>query len=205
MTGRAIVLALVLVAREVIAAPPPPFEAVGEPAEWFDDAYYATANPDVVAVVGTWRQALWFHYVLWGQHEGRQPNATGVMTPTFAFDDWRCSPVAGRRVDALPYTCPTCSGTGAFVFEAWARGDRAPWPRPVDPGFVVGRRYVMPYGFAMRVLARTRRANGCGLYVFEIIQSSGWPGVGAVVTHPAYASVSPWCDPTRPDLWCAGW
>lgn len=39
----------------------------------FDAAYYAQSNPDVVAVFGTDENALYEHYKLCGQAEGRQP------------------------------------------------------------------------------------------------------------------------------------
>ena len=42
-------------------------------AETFDPAYYAAANPDVAAAVGTDGQALLNHYLLYGMNEGRIP------------------------------------------------------------------------------------------------------------------------------------
>lgn len=39
----------------------------------FDVAYYAQSNPDVVAVFGTDENALYEHYKLCGQAEGRKP------------------------------------------------------------------------------------------------------------------------------------
>lgn len=48
-------------------------------AEKFDPAFYAATYPDVVAVLGTDVNALYNHYLTYGQKEGRMPyaNATG--------------------------------------------------------------------------------------------------------------------------------
>jgi hypothetical protein len=41
----------------------------------FDAAYYAQANPDVTAALGTSPKALYRHYLKYGKKEGRKPNA----------------------------------------------------------------------------------------------------------------------------------
>lgn len=48
-------------------------------AEKFDPAFYAAAYPDVVQVLGTENQALYDHYLTYGQKEGRKayPGAKG--------------------------------------------------------------------------------------------------------------------------------
>ena len=43
--------------------------------EWFDPAYYAENNPDVVKVVGADPSSLYNHYLEHGKAEGRKPNA----------------------------------------------------------------------------------------------------------------------------------
>ncbi len=51
----------------------------------FDSDYYAQQNPDVVAVMGTDESALYQHYKVYGQKEGRLPYApttVGVTEPT---------------------------------------------------------------------------------------------------------------------------
>ncbi len=48
----------------------------------FDAAYYAAANPDVAAVLGTDAATLAQHYVNSGKAEGRKPNATTVTPST---------------------------------------------------------------------------------------------------------------------------
>lgn len=44
-------------------------------AEKFDPAFYAATYPDVVAVLGTDANALYNHYLTYGQNEGRMPYA----------------------------------------------------------------------------------------------------------------------------------
>jgi uncharacterized protein YkwD len=43
---------------------------------WFDPAYYAENNPDVVKAVGADPSSLYYHYLEHGKAEGRKPNAT---------------------------------------------------------------------------------------------------------------------------------
>lgn len=47
-------------------------------AEKFDPAFYAKAYPDVVAVLGTDVNALYNHYLTYGQKEGRMPYANAA-------------------------------------------------------------------------------------------------------------------------------
>ncbi len=56
-----------------------PARADQEDAGSFDPVYYAALDPDVAAVVGTSPEALYSHYVMFGQKEGRIPyeGATG--------------------------------------------------------------------------------------------------------------------------------
>ncbi len=56
-----------------------PARADQEDAGSFDPVYYAALYPDVAAVVGTSPEALYSHYVMFGQKEGRIPyeGATG--------------------------------------------------------------------------------------------------------------------------------
>ena len=49
----------------------------------FDAQYYATNNPDVVAVFGTDETMLYSHYANCGKNEGRKPFAEGTVTPKF--------------------------------------------------------------------------------------------------------------------------
>ena len=49
----------------------------------FDTEYYATNNPDVVAVLGTDETMLYSHYINCGKTEGRKPYADGAVTPKF--------------------------------------------------------------------------------------------------------------------------
>lgn len=45
----------------------------------FDAAYYAQNNPDVVAELGTSREALYNHYITFGRNEGRLPYEPGTV------------------------------------------------------------------------------------------------------------------------------
>lgn len=47
-------------------------------AEKFDPAFYAATYPDVVAVLGTDVNALYDHYITYGQSEGRMPYANAA-------------------------------------------------------------------------------------------------------------------------------
>lgn len=47
-------------------------------AEKFDPAFYAATYPDVVAVLGTDANALYKHYLTYGQNEGRMPYANAA-------------------------------------------------------------------------------------------------------------------------------
>lgn len=47
----------------------------------FDAEYYAQSNPDVAAALGTDRDALYQHYVMFGAREGRMPFAPGAQQP----------------------------------------------------------------------------------------------------------------------------
>ena len=68
-----------------------PAHADQEDADSFDPLYYAALYPDVAAAVGTSPEALYSHYVNFGQKEGRIPyagasggeavNGTAVQTP----------------------------------------------------------------------------------------------------------------------------
>lgn len=51
----------------------------------FDSAYYAEANPDVVAVVGTDEAALLQHFISAGRYEGRMPSAPYTQAGTAKF------------------------------------------------------------------------------------------------------------------------
>lgn len=53
--------------------------------ELFDAEYYASENPDVVAVYGTSKKALYQHFVQYGMLEGRS------ISPDFNVDAYRCA------------------------------------------------------------------------------------------------------------------
>lgn len=48
----------------------------------FDAEYYAQNNPDVVAELGTGRDAMYQHFTIFGKNEGRLPFAPGTQIPT---------------------------------------------------------------------------------------------------------------------------
>ncbi len=66
--GAAMLAALMLCTMEVQAAP----ELMPD-GEYFDAEYYAKAYPDVRAVCGNARDALYSHYLVFGKKEGRHP------------------------------------------------------------------------------------------------------------------------------------
>lgn len=51
----------------------------------FDAEYYAQNNPDVEAVIGTDKDALYNHYLFCGRNEGRQPYEPGTEQSVPAF------------------------------------------------------------------------------------------------------------------------
>ena len=78
-----------------------PARADQEDAGSFDPVYYAALYPDVAAVVGTSPEALYSHYVNFGQKEGRIPYAgasrgeavNGTVDPTVTTDTAVQTPV----------------------------------------------------------------------------------------------------------------
>ena len=79
----------------------------------FDAAYYAANNPDVVAIYGTNADALYQHYVTYGQKEGRLPYApagnANTATPVTAAAPVVTVSNAGRTTssDASAYFAKT--------------------------------------------------------------------------------------------------
>jgi hypothetical protein len=63
--------AIVMVAGSRITVKAAP--EIMENGDVFDAQYYAEENPDVVAVAGTGKKALYNHYVQYGEAEGRMP------------------------------------------------------------------------------------------------------------------------------------
>lgn len=75
----------IIVGTLMITSVMPAFAAPKQMADgnMFDAEYYATNNPDVVAVLGTDEIMLYSHYVNCGKNEGRKPYAEGTVTPKF--------------------------------------------------------------------------------------------------------------------------
>jgi hypothetical protein len=67
----------------------------------FDAEYYAQANPDVVAALGTDENVLYQHYVTYGQYEGRLPyDSTSTETTTTISATTSAKPVTQETLDA---------------------------------------------------------------------------------------------------------
>lgn len=79
-------------------------------AEKFDPAFYAATYPDVVAVLGTDVNALYNHYLTYGQNEGRMPyaNAAGGAA------------VDGIAETTVAVTAPTATTDGIVPLDQLA-------------------------------------------------------------------------------------
>lgn len=67
----------------------------------FDAQYYAQTNPDVAAVLGNDENALYQHYVAFGQYEGRLPySTTSTVTNTNVSSTSSAKPVTQETLDA---------------------------------------------------------------------------------------------------------
>ena len=86
----------------------------------FDPQYYAQANPDVVAALGSDEATLYKHYALYGKAEGRQPVAVqlpaNIEQPTQEVIAWASDPgdktvsITGKSGKVYTYSLPTLKG-----------------------------------------------------------------------------------------------
>ena len=94
----------------------------------FDAVYYATNNPDVVAVLGTDETMLYNHYINSGKYEGRIPCENGVPSMEVAPPEMVQVPVQ-PKVSAQPEVPQKqpIGGSGVIVPDHEETGDNLVW------------------------------------------------------------------------------
>lgn len=105
----------------------------------FDAEYYAQNNPDVVAAMGTDKDAMYLHYVAYGASEGRLPFAPDAQVQSNAQTDEEL-PVEGvLGVFGAEYQLPTLSEFEDFDdVNTGAIETRTMWvQRTVDPDWTM--------------------------------------------------------------------
>lgn len=82
----------------------------------FDAEYYAEQSPDVVAVLGTERDALYQHYVTFGKNEGRLPYSPDAQIPSDTTSETLPD-------DELPIEGVLGAAGAVYQLPTWSYGD----------------------------------------------------------------------------------
>ncbi|MBD5451654.1 MAG: hypothetical protein HDR25_03330 [Lachnospiraceae bacterium] len=75
----------------------------------FDAEYYAENNPDVVAAMGTDKDAMYLHYVVFGANEGRRAYGENTVVPVIDAEESTVAPVIDAQGMTLPYFKIICN------------------------------------------------------------------------------------------------
>ena len=80
----------------------------------FDAEYYASENPDVVAVMGKDANLLYIHYQVFGKNEGRLPVGNGTSTANLTPQEIEYNKI----VDKLEYEKQYVNSVYAFICQS---------------------------------------------------------------------------------------